>query len=92
MRRAAKRDANEGPIIDALLAVGAYVQQADFVDLVVGFRSRNYLLEIKQENGRLTPRQEKLLAEWPGQYAIVRTPEEALRAVGAIGRGEEAGC
>lgn len=84
MRRAARRDANEQPIIAALLKVGADVQQCDFCDLVVGYRGRNYLLEVKQPHGTLRPSQRKILDTWRGHYAIVRTPEEALREVGAM--------
>jgi hypothetical protein len=83
-RRAAKRDANEPPIIEALVAVGATIMQGRDVDLIVGFRGRNFLLEVKPEKGgRLKPSQELLLDTWRGQYGIVRTPQEALQHIGA---------
>lgn len=69
MRRAARRDANEPEIIAALLAAGYDVQQADFVDLIVGRNRQCWLLEVKTADGDLTPRQEKLLREWRGHYA-----------------------
>ena len=83
-RRAAKRDANEREIIDALESVGASVEQLDKFDLVVGYRGINYLLEVKDIGGRLTASQRKYSDEWRGQYAIVWTVEEALQAIGAI--------
>jgi len=82
-RRAAKRDANERPIIEALEAVGASVEQAGFCDLIVGYRGDNYLLEVKGKRGRLQASQRRLLDEWRGQYAIVRTIDEALKVIGA---------
>lgn len=50
IRRAAKRDESEGPIVQALEAVGATVQRlsAEGVpDLLVGWRGRMWLLEVK---------------------------------------------
>jgi hypothetical protein len=44
------RDKNERPIIDALVAVGASVTQLNATgapDLLVGFRMRTFLLEVK---------------------------------------------
>jgi hypothetical protein len=86
MRRASKRDANETAIIEALRAVGAWVKQLDFPsDLAVRFRRKWSMLEVKDEGGKLTAQQEKDHAALdPGAIPIVRTPEEALKAIGAI--------
>lgn len=49
-RRAARRDENEAEIVTALEAVGASVTRISedgVPDLLVGFRGRTYLLEIK---------------------------------------------
>lgn len=83
MRRAARRDANEPDVIKALRQVGATVVQQDWCDLVVGYRGQNYLLEVKTESGDLKPSQERLLSEWRGHYAIVRSPADALKEIGA---------
>lgn len=50
--RAARRDANEGPIIAALQAAGAAVQQLDppLPDLLVSYRGELHLLEVKDRN------------------------------------------
>ena len=92
MRRAAKTDANQGEIVQALRDVGCTVQSLAPVgdgvpDLLVGYRGVNLLLEVKDGNKppsarKLTPDQEKFHATWRGQKAVVTSREEALRAVG----------
>lgn len=87
-RKNPRRDANEAAIVQALEAVGASVLPLSVVgggDLLVGFQGRNYLLEIKTSTGELTIAQTAFKASWRGDYAIVRTPDEALQALG-IGR------
>lgn len=85
-RYAAKRDANEGQIVDALEAAGCDVLRSTDIDLIVGHAGASYLLECKvpgrTSESRLRPLQKRLRASWRGHYAIVTTPEEALRAVG----------
>ena len=93
MRRAAKVDANQKEIVDALRSAGASVvstaSMADgFPDLVVGFRGENYLLEVKDGNKppskqRLTADQEVFFSSWKGSAQVVRDPQEALAAIGA---------
>lgn len=88
LRRAAKRDANEPEIVDALRKAGCDVARLDTpVDLVVGRAGVNYLLEVKDgskipSERRLTPGQERFFDTWRGQVAKVETLEEALAAVG----------
>ena len=89
MRRAAKTDANQREIIAALEAVGASVFPSfrlggGFPDLVVGFRGVTYLLEVKTPTGRLTPAEARFFAQWRGHAAVVRSVDEALRAIGAV--------
>lgn len=103
MKYARKRDANEGPIVDALRAAGATVTQlndAGCPDLLVGWRRGTYLIEVKDgvtktrvahrrnagiEHPELTPEQIKWWTRWKGKMpAIVTTPIEALRAIGAV--------
>lgn len=85
-RIAKRRDKNEPPIIDALEKVGAEVWPVDRpCDLIVWFRRTWHLLEVKMPNGRLSVRQaadrEQGLCEG---IQTVRTPLEALQAIGAI--------
>ena len=87
MRRAARRDANERRVIDALRACGAYVKQINdeaFADLLVWYRGYTLILEVKDGDKppsarALTPAEAKFHAEWPGQNLhIVNSEHEAL--------------
>jgi hypothetical protein len=87
----AKRDLNERPIIDALRASGATVQQLSIKgcpDLLVGFTDpetgepTNYLMEIKGEKGKLTSDEEAWIDKWKGQVFVVYTVEQALEIIG----------
>lgn len=86
-RRAAKRDDNEDEIIKALKQVGCSVSQLSGTgvpDLLVGFRQHTYLLEVKERKGTFTAAQKWWHETWLGQPAVVvRSVEEALRAIGA---------
>jgi hypothetical protein len=84
MRRAAKIDAVQPEIVEALRAVGAtvyYIKEP--VDLLVGYRGRTVVLECKSKNGTLRPSQEKFFAEFEGEAYIVQTVSQALKAIGA---------
>lgn len=76
-------DANHQAIRDALEQAGASVDPRCPADLLVGFRGRNYLLEVKTSKGKLRASQETFRAGWRGHYAVVRSVEEALTVVGA---------
>lgn len=95
MRRAAKIDANQPEIVDALRRVGATVQSLAQVgdgvpDLLVGFRGLTHLLEVK--DGRKPPSARKLTKDqqdwhryWRGSDVyIVTCVEEALKAIGVL--------
>ena len=89
MRRAAKTDTNQKPIVAALRGVGATVRPLHAVgrgvpDLLVGFRGTNYLLEVKGRRGRLTADQVTFFDEWRGAAQVVRSVDDALRVIGAI--------
>ena len=88
-RRAARVDANQPAIVAALRAVGASVSLTHrvgggFPDLCVGFRGKNWILEVKTEKGSLNKMEQDFFRDWRGQRRVVRTPEEALKAIGAI--------
>jgi len=92
-RRAAKVDGNQTEIVKALRSVGCSVQSLATVgdgcpDLLVGYRSANILLEVK--DGSLSPSRRELTEDqeqwhsfWRGRVHIVTSVEEALFAVGA---------
>ena len=82
-RYAKRRDTSEASIIAALRQVGAQVIQCDAFDLLAIYRGHVHMLECKTGKEPLTERQEQLIAEgWP--LHVVRTPEDGLRAIGAI--------
>lgn len=90
-RQAAKRDANELEIIQALRAVGATVQQLSakgVPDLLVGISDpdtgtpTNYLMEIKNGKGKLTKDEELWIDAWQGQVFVVYSVEQAMEIIG----------
>lgn len=95
MRRAAKIDANQTQVVEALRAAGATVQSLAAVgqgvpDLLVGFQGKTLLIEVK--NGRKPPSQRQLTEDqlkWHGAWrggpvAIVDGPDAALRMLGVM--------
>ena len=91
MRRAAKVDRNHTEIVHALTSIGATVQDLSAVgqgcpDILVGFRGRNVLLEIKDGKAppsarRLNERQKRWHIWWKGQVTVVCSAEEAIAVV-----------
>lgn len=85
-------DTNQQPIVEALKKCGASVQSITRVghgcpDLLVGFRRRTFLLEVKSDTGQLDDFQVDWHREWRGlPVDVVRTPLEALQAIGAVRR------
>lgn len=83
MRRAAKRDIAEKPIVEALRRIGADVCRLDEpCDLLVGYKRRNVLIEVKSSGGTLTKRQKDFFASWRGEAYIVQTVDQAIKAIG----------
>lgn len=89
MRRNPKRDQTEKTIVEALRGVGASVTRLDdpgIPDLLVGFRGKTFLLEVKTGLGKLNELQQQFFESWRGgQLSVVRDPIQALKAVGALG-------
>ena len=87
MRRAARVDANQDQVIIALRAAGAYVLIIGLpVDLLVGYKGRTMLMEVKTGPKKpLTALQQALFANWTGcTLARVDGPESALSALRVI--------
>lgn len=86
MRRAARRDTAEGPILAALARAGCRVAPLSgpgVPDLLVGHKGRLMLFEVKSGRAKRTPLQDQFFALWAGYpIHVVRTPAEALAAVG----------
>lgn len=82
--RKAKRDISEPEIVDALTQCGFAVERMDTpVDLLVSFRKRCWLIEVKSsEKGygkSLNPNQQKFADRWKGpDIVILRNAQEAV--------------
>ncbi len=93
MRRAARIDANQPEIVQALRDVGASVSVTSMVgkgfpDIVVGYRGQNYLIEIKDgskppSQRKLTPDEQEWHDLWRGTVHIANSTDEALKIIGA---------
>ncbi|MGI4872467.1 MAG: hypothetical protein ACRYFX_14975 [Janthinobacterium lividum] len=91
LRTASRVDANQAAIVRALQAVGATVlhthQLKNCFDLLVGYRGRTFLMEVKDpaqppSARRLTEGEAKFRDEWRGSpYHVVHTPDEAIRII-----------
>lgn len=91
MRRAAKIDANQNQIVTNLRQLGCSVAVTSMVgkgfpDLVVGYRGKNYLFEIK--DGSRFPSQRKLTADeqaffdsWKGSVQKVESFDDCLEVL-----------
>jgi hypothetical protein len=91
LRTASRVDGNQALIVRTLRAVGASVlhthQLKNCFDLLVGYRGRTFLMEIKDpaqppSARQLTPGEAKFRDEWRGSpYHVVLTPDEAIRII-----------
>ncbi len=79
-----RSDANQPEIVQALRDVGATVDIiGEPVDLLVGWKGRNYLLEVKpDEKADLRPSQVEFFRDWRGTVVRVNSVPEALAAIG----------
>lgn len=93
MRHAKRTDDNHKELVEELRQVlrGATVFDASgagngFPDLVVGWRGRNYLFEVKDgakpaSRRKLTDAQEKFHAQWQGQVSVVHSAAELVAEI-----------
>ena len=83
-------DENQLEIVKALERIGCDVCEIGWpLDLLVGYRKRNWLLEVKDPNKEparraLTDDQVEFFKLWRGQKAKVETVDEALAVVTEI--------
>jgi len=83
MRRAAKRDYAEAEIVNALEEMKATVYRLDQpVDLLIGYRGRSILAEVKTGKGKLNENQIKFIESWNGgDIPILRTSDDAINLI-----------
>lgn len=87
MRYAARVDANQAEIVDALRKAGAYVWIIGLpVDLLVGYKNHTFLVEIKDgKKKKLTKLQQEFFEYWTGgPVCRVDNAEAALRMINVI--------
>lgn len=95
MRRAAKIDANQPEIVNALRRAGATVQSLAAVgagcpDLLVGYANKTALIEVKDGSKvnsaqKLRPMQSDWHGNWTGgMLAVVNDVEGALRVLNVM--------
>ena len=87
----ARTDDNQPEIVKALRGHGATVAitaqaGSGFPDLVVGYKGKNYMMEIKDpskpnSDQKLTPDQVIFHAAWTGQIAVIKTIAEAIELI-----------
>jgi len=85
-----KVDANQLEIVQALEAIGCDVLELGWpLDLLVGYRMRNILIEIKDpakalSERQLTDWQKEFFREWRGQRGKAETVDEAIKIVTGV--------
>jgi len=87
MRRAAKVDSNQDAIVDAYRGLGCTVTSLAGLgrgvpDLLVGYRGKLSLVEVKTPKGKLRPMQEEFRKMWP--VRVVRSVEDVMQHVEAM--------
>ena len=98
MRQAAKIDSNQKAIVKSLRGIpGVTVEITSmmgkgFVDIIVGYKGVNYLVELKDGNKppsqrKLTPDEDIWHSKWTGQKAVCNSFEEVFKIImGKIGK------
>lgn len=90
--RAKKIDRNQPELVEQIRKIpGATVTHTHelgngMVDIIVGYRKKNFLLEIKDplkppSARKLTEDEEKFHRGWTGQIAIVETLDDVLKLI-----------
>ncbi len=93
LRTASRVDANQPAVVKALRAIGASIlythQLKNCFDILVGYRGRTFLMEIKDpaqppSARQLTPGEAEFRDTWRGSpYHIVYSPEQAIAIITA---------
>ncbi len=75
--RAERKDSNHADVVSELRAYGATVEVLPGgngrPDLLVGYKHRNFLMEVKDATGVLNPLQRKFHEAWGGMIHVVRS-------------------
>lgn len=85
--RRGHHDGNHSELTKAFESLGCTVADTSavgfgFPDICVGLVGLTYLVEIKDENGRLSESQERFIRDWRGgRIAVMQTTTEAIEFV-----------
>jgi len=90
--RAKRVDDNQKRIVKQLRQLGVSVQHLHTIgqgcpDLLLGYRNKNYLVELKDENKKksakkLTEDEATFFNDWRGQVSKCETLDEILKVIG----------
>ena len=91
MRKRARVDANQKKIVSQLREIGCSVLHTHQLgkgapDIIVGYKGKNYLIEIKDGDKplaqqKLTLDEIKFQAEWQGQYHVANSFDSLLEII-----------
>lgn len=84
MRRKSRTDSNQKELVNFAKDHGATVAHLHTLgkgipDILIGYQGRNYLVEIKSEDGKLTSDEEVFFNNWRGDAAVVATKKDLIR-------------
>ena len=73
-----RRDANEYQIVDYLKRRGLSVERLNTpMDLLIGYKKHNYLVEVKMPGKKLNKNQVKFIDSWKGDFEILYSLDDA---------------
>jgi len=81
-----RSDKNQQEIVDGLRQIGCLVkvvsaETSGFVDLIVGWQGRTFLVEIKHKDGRFTEQEREFLRIWKDQVIIADSIEDIVMEI-----------
>lgn len=85
------RDGNHGSITRTFQALGCTVQDTSqvgggFPDLVVAVFGTSYLVEVKSDDGKLSPSQVGFCDRWRGAVYMVKTDNDVVNMVQGLAK------
>jgi len=84
-----KVDSNQVKLVKHARKLGASVQHLHAVgggvpDVIIGYQGKNYLCEVKTEQGKLNALQVKWHSDWTGHSCVIRTENDINNLLGVL--------